>query len=255
MTATELRNATAVVTGGAGGIGTAVVARLAREGASVAVLDLRQPDESAITTGDNGSKLWYRRTDLADPVDVSEAFTSLRRECGAPAILVNAAGVATAAPFLETTVEEWDRTLDVNARAIFVASQEAARQMKENGGGRIINILSTASQQGFAHGSAYCASKGAALMLTRTLAIELASYNITVNGVAPGTVRTPAASGYIEDPIASAHELARTPLRRFGEPHEIAEVVAFLATRATWITGETIYVDGGFLVTGMPPLA
>jgi NAD(P)-dependent dehydrogenase (short-subunit alcohol dehydrogenase family) len=250
----ELKGATAVVAGGCGGIGTAVCVRLAEEGARIAVLDLVPPDELESKLAERGLELWYARTDLADPASIADGFRALDDALDAPRVLVNAAGVGGSAPCLELTVQQWDETLAVNARGLFFASQAAARRMKGQGVGSIVNILSTASVQGFAGGSAYCASKGAALLVTRTLAIELAQHGITVNGVAPGTVRTPMSVDYIATSSIAGHELSRTPLGRFGEPEEIAEVVAFLCTRASWITGEVIYVDGGFLATGMPVL-
>jgi NAD(P)-dependent dehydrogenase (short-subunit alcohol dehydrogenase family) len=157
-------------------------------------------------------------------------------------------------PFLDTTPAVWDRTMNVNARGMFFCCQAAARRMRRVGGGRIVNILSTASAQGFALESAYCASKGAALLLTRTLAIELAPDGILVNGVGPGTVQTEMGADYLSGGPIAAHELSRTPLARFGTAEDIAETVVWLLTRAGWLTGQAIYVDGGFLAAGLPYL-
>ena len=126
--------------------------------------------------------------------------------------------------------------------------------MAEQGEGRIVNVLSTAAFQGFALESAYCASKGAALLLTRTMAIELAPLGIAVNAVAPGTVRTAMGSAYLGDGPIAAHELSRTPLGRLGAPEDIAEAIAFLAGPASWTTGTVLAVDGGFLAAGLPAL-
>ena len=114
---------------------------------------------------------------------------------------------------------------------------------------------STASAQGFALESAYCASKGAVLLLTRVLAVELAPLGITVNGVGPGTVETAMGKDYLARGPIAGHELSRTPMGRFGKPADIAEAVCFLVSDATWLTGQAIYVDGGFLATGLPLLA
>ena len=144
--------------------------------------------------------------------------------------------------------------MSVNARGVFLSCQEAARRMRAAGEGRIVNILSTASAQGFALESAYCASKGAVLLLTRVLAVELAPLGITVNGVGPGTVETAMGRDYLARGPIAGHELSRTPMGRFGQPADIAETVCFLVTEATWLTGQAIYVNGGFLATGLPVL-
>jgi NAD(P)-dependent dehydrogenase (short-subunit alcohol dehydrogenase family) len=248
----DLSGRVAVVTGGAQGIGRAVALRLADEGARVAVLDVGDAAETCAAVAERGAEAWSRRLDLRDTDAIEEAFAALEADWGRPAVLANVAGVFADVPFLETTREVWDRMLDVNARGLFFCSQSAARRMKEGGGGRIVNILSTAAAQGFALESAYCASKGAALLLTRTMAVELAQYGITVNGVGPGTVQTAMGSDYLAGGPIAEHELGRTPLGRFGEPADVAEAVAFFATRASWVTGQVLYVDGGFLAAGLP---
>jgi NAD(P)-dependent dehydrogenase (short-subunit alcohol dehydrogenase family) len=247
----ELEGRIAVVTGGSRGIGQAVCVRLAAERARIAILDVLPPDETRALLTEFRADAWFAQTDLARPEEIEAAFARLDEECGVPAVLVNAAGIFADVPFLETTVDLWDRVMNVNARGLFFASQAAARRMRGNGGGRIVNIVSTAAAQGFALESVYCASKGAALLLTRTFAIELARDGIVVNAVGPGTVQTAMGADYLGNGPIAAHELSRTPLGRFGRPEEIAEAVAFLATRASWVTGEVLYVDGGFLAAGL----
>jgi glucose 1-dehydrogenase len=248
----ELGGRVAVVTGAAQGIGRAVSLRLAEEGARLALLDIAEARETAEAIEARGGEAWVARTDVTDAASIAGTFARLDERFGAPAVLVNVAGVFADLPFLETPVEVYDHVMAVNARGVFLCSQEAARRMVTAAGGRIVNILSTASAQGFALESAYCASKGAALLLTRTMAVELARHGIQVNAVGPGTVRTAMGGDYLgEGPIAP-HELARTPLGRFGEPEDVAEAVAFLATRASWTTGQVLYVDGGFLAAGLP---
>jgi 3-oxoacyl-[acyl-carrier protein] reductase len=247
----ELRDAIAVVTGGSQGIGRATCLRLARGGARVAILD-RQP---AGATVDElralGTDARHLSIDVGNPEEVQQAFADLSATWGAPAVLVNVAGVFADVPFLDTSPEIWDRMMGVNAKGVFLCSQAAARRMRERGGGRIINILSTAAAQAFALESAYCASKGAALLLTKVMAVELADYGIAVNGVAPGTVRTEMGSAYLGNGPIAAHELARTPMGRLGEPEDIAEAVYFFAASAPWVTGQVLYVDGGFTATGL----
>ena len=245
----------AVVTGGAQGIGQAVALRLAEAGARIAVLDKQPATETLSRLKELGRPAWAAEVDLADAADVARAYQRLDEEFGTPYALVNAAGIFADIPFLDTPVDVWDQVMNVNARGVFLSCQEAARRMRTAGQGRIVNILSTASSQGFALESAYCASKGAVLLLTRVLAVELAPLGITVNGVGPGTVETAMGRDYLARGPIAGHELSRTPMGRFGTPADIAETVCFLVSDATWLTGQAIYVDGGFLATGLPLLA
>jgi NAD(P)-dependent dehydrogenase (short-subunit alcohol dehydrogenase family) len=244
----------AVVTGGAQGIGQGVALRLAAAGARIAVFDARPATETLSRLAELGRPGWGVEVDVSDPADVARAYERLDGQFGRPYALVNAAGIFADIPFLDTPVDVWDRVLGVNARGVFLSCQEAARRMRDAGEGRIVNILSTASSQGFALESAYCASKGAVLLLTRVLAVELAPLGITVNGVGPGTVETAMGQDYLARGPIAGHELTRTPMGRFGKPADIAETVCFLVSDATWLTGQAIYVDGGFLATGLPLL-
>jgi NAD(P)-dependent dehydrogenase (short-subunit alcohol dehydrogenase family) len=245
----------AVVTGGAQGIGQAVALRLAEAGGRIAVLDKQPATQTLSRVEELGRAAWAAEVDLSDPADVARAYRRLDDEFGIPYALVNAAGIFADIPFLDTPVDVWDQVMNVNARGVFLSCQEAARRMRTAGQGRIVNILSTASSQGFALESAYCASKGAVLLLTRVLAVELAPLGITVNGVGPGTVETAMGRDYLSRGPIAGHELSRTPMGRFGTPADIAETVCFLVSDATWLTGQAIYVDGGFLATGLPLLA
>jgi glucose 1-dehydrogenase len=244
----------AVVTGGSQGIGRAVCGRLARAGARIAVLDRRAADETIAELEAAGAEARQFTADVGDPESVRKAFDEVDRALGLPDVLVNVAGIFADVPFLETSAELWDRMMGVNAKGVFLCSQAAARRMSSRQGGRIVNVLSTAAAQAFALESAYCASKGAALLLTRVMAVELASYGIAVNGVGPGTVRTEMGAAYLGGGPIADHELARTPMGRFGEPEDIAEAVAFFAGTARWVTGQVLYVDGGFMATGLPLL-
>jgi NAD(P)-dependent dehydrogenase (short-subunit alcohol dehydrogenase family) len=179
-----------VVTGGAQGIGQGVALRLAAAGGRIAVFDARPATETLSRLGELGRPALGVEVDVSDAADVARAYERLDDAIGPPYALVNAAGIFADIPFLDTPIDVWDRVMGVNARGVFLSCQEAARRMSTAGGGRIVNILSTASAQGFALESAYCASKGAVLLLTRVLAVELAPLGITVNGVGPGTVET-----------------------------------------------------------------
>jgi NAD(P)-dependent dehydrogenase (short-subunit alcohol dehydrogenase family) len=245
----------AVVTGAAQGIGQAIALRLARAGGRIALLDQQPATQTLSQLRELGRPGWSAEVDLSDPAGVARAYERLDDEFGSPYALVNAAGVFADIPFLDTPVDVWDHVMNVNARGVFLSCQQAARRMRVAGEGRIVNILSTASSQGFALESAYCASKGAVLLLTRVLAVELAPLGISVNGVGPGTVQTAMGRDYLARQPIAGHELSRTPMGRFGTPADIAETVCFLVSDATWLTGQAIYVDGGFLATGLPALA
>ena len=244
----------AVVTGGAQGIGQAIALRLAAAGARVAVFDRQPATQTLSQLAELGRPAWGTEVDVSDAAGVARAFERLGAEFGSPYALVNAAGIFADIPFLDTPVDVWDRVMSVNARGVFLCCQQAARRMRDAGEGRIVNILSTASSQGFALESAYCASKGAVLLLTRVLAVELGPLGIAVNGIGPGTVETAMGRDYLARQPIAGHELSRTPMGRFGRPADIAETVRFLVSDATWLTGQAIYVDGGFLAAGLPLL-
>jgi len=243
-----------VVTGGAQGIGRGIALRLGAAGGRIAIFDAQPATQTLSRLRELGRPTLGVEVDVAEVADVARADERLDAELGTPYALVNAAGIFADIPFLETPVGVWDRVMSVNAWGVFLACQEAARRMSGAGGGRIVNILLTASAQGFALESAYCASKGAVLLLTRVLAVELAPLGITVNGVGPGTVETAMGKDYLARGPIAGHELSRTPMGRFGQPADIAETVHFLVSEATWLTGQAIYVDGGFLATGLPLL-
>jgi 3-oxoacyl-[acyl-carrier protein] reductase len=245
----------AIVTGGAGSIGGAIADALAGAGHSVAVLDLQERDL--------GERARVFPCDVSDERSVRTALADVVAYLGTPRILVNAAGVSPTrrVPFLESTLPDWQRAIDVNATGMYLVSREFATLYTAGPGaaGRIVNILSTASFAGWAGMSAYCASKGAALLLTRTMAIELASLGITVNGVAPGTIETNMTAAFRADSPAPQrdaivrHDSERTPLGRRGAPADVAAAVLYLVSdEARWVTGDVLTVDGGYMATGCP---
>lgn len=242
---------TAVVTGSAQGLGNGIAKRLAEDGYNVALFDMKDATQAAQEISEEyGVTATALEVNVADERSVQDAFNQLK-DSNVQAI-VNAAGIFLDKPVWETSVDAWDKVMAVNSRGPFLVSKHGGQQIAANGGGSIVNILSNASVQGFAHESAYCASKGAALLLTRTLAVEYAKYNITVNGVGPGTSETAMGGDYLSGGPIADHELSRTPLGRWGQAPDIAEAVAFFITAATWTTGQALYVDGGFLATGLP---
>jgi NAD(P)-dependent dehydrogenase (short-subunit alcohol dehydrogenase family) len=250
MNADSLQGARVVVTGAARGIGQGVAAMFAREGATVAGLDLRDGGETA---GLCGERFRHFACDLTQPPQIAASFAAVDEWFGgaAPDVLVCVAGISPEVSFIDTPLEVFDEVFAVNVRAVFLCGQEAARRMRVTGGGRIINIASTASVQAWAMQSVYGASKGAVALLTKCMAIELAADGITVNAVGPGTIETPLAEHFLSDPRMHANELGRAPLGRLGTPEDIAVAVRFLARDARWMTGQVIYVDGGFLAAGL----
>lgn len=248
-----LAGSLAVVTGSSSGIGQGIACMFAAEGARVAGLDIRDGSKTKALAGD---LFTHHECDLAEPTEIADAFSMIDQQFETvPSILCCVAGIAPMQPFLETTTDTFDEVMAVNVRAPFLCGQEAARRMRAAGGGRIINIASTASVQAWTDESAYGASKGALALLTKCMAVELAPYEIVVNAIGPGSVRTPLASDFLASAAVERSELERTPLGRLGTPADIAATVRFLARDSSWLTGQVIYVDGGFLATGLSTAA
>jgi len=239
-----------IVTGGAQGIGEACVRTLAADGARVALWDLDDHRGAAIATelSASGAHVLHRRCNVASPADVQGALTATVSTFGRVDGLVNNAGIFKAAPFLDITEADWDAVLDVNLKGSFLVGQAVARQMvDQGGGGAIVNMSSVNGRLTIATIASYNASKGGIDQLTRVMALALAEHRIRVNGVAPGTIATElAAKAVLTSEEAKARIMSRTPMKRLGEPHEIASVVAFLLSdAASYVTGETVLADGG----------
>ena len=235
----------AVITGGGSGIGLATCARLAADGFAVAALDL-QPAAAA------GSAALTVACDVTDEADVSAAMAAVTGGLGAVDVLVNNAGITgsrQAARCHETPVDEWDRVLAVNVRGPFLCSRAVLPSMVARGSGHIITIASVAGLVAFPGRCAYTASKGAALMLTRSIAVDYAAAGVRANAVCPGMVYTPMTSWRLDQPDLRAEVEGRIPVGRVATPDEIADAVALLASgRLAYMTGHPLVVDGGMSV-------
>ena len=253
--ANSLQDKVAMVTGGGSGIGQEICRRLANDGARVAVVD-RDLDAATSTAQSIGSAAYAVAADVTSEGQVDAAVTAIVERFGRIDIGVNAAGVGASAPLVDTTLEQWQRVIDICLTGVFVTARAQARQMTKQGGGVIVNIASTNSQQPGEGLSAYCAAKAGVEMLTRVAALELAAQGIRVVGVGPGLTSTPMVARFLDNPSASREFLANIPLGRPAQTADIAAAVAFLASeQAAYITGQTLYVDGGALMQKYPSLA
>lgn len=240
---TRLAGLSAMVTGGAKGIGAAIVRRLAAEGVRVSIFD-RNPDIAAALAADCGGGAQVAAVDLTDFARLRELIA----EQGPFDIVINNAGVDQHAFFTQTTEEDWRRLLLINLEAVFAVTHATLPAMQQKGFGRIVNIGSEAGRLGSRGGSVYSAAKGGLIAFTKSLAMENARYGITCNTIVPGPIDTPLLRRAVQDGgdrLLQAMENA-TLARRLGTPEEVAATVAFIASReAGYITGETLGVSGG----------
>ena len=247
----------ALVTGAAQGIGQACAVRLAKEGAKMVLCDVNEKAGQQAAKGieAKGGKAVYVRCDVSKAGDVESALAAALKAFRRIDVLVNNAGVVDDAPFLDLPVEELDRVLGINLRGAFLMAQAVARQMVKQGRGKggasagaIVNMSSVNAQFALPDHVAYSISKGGINQLTKAMAIALAAHGIRVNAVGPGTIDTPLIKSVVKDKAFRTKVLSRTPLGRFGKPEEIAAIVALLASdEASYVTGTTVYADGGRL--------
>lgn len=237
----------ALITGAAQGIGYACAEALAEDGYAVILADINA--EGVKAAAKQLGALAGFACDMGDTDQITAMFDAIAADHGPLHALVNNAGVAMPGDFLTYDLEAFQRVIDINLTGVFTATQMAARVMVENGiQGAIVNMSSINAQVAIPAIPAYCASKGGVMQLTKVAALALAKNNIRVNAVGPGSIDTEMMAGVNANPDAFKTAMSRTPLGRAGSAREIGDVVAFLCSKkASYITGETIYVDGGRL--------
>jgi NAD(P)-dependent dehydrogenase (short-subunit alcohol dehydrogenase family) len=255
----NLHEQVAVVTGASQGIGAACAERLSRDGAAVALWDVDDARAQALAErlAAGGARALHVHCDVSRKPEVDAAVAATLAAYGRIDALVNNAGIFKAADFLDITEADWDAVIGVNLKGAFLVGQAVAREMAKTGGGAIVNMSSVNAVMAIPSIASYNASKGGVNQLTRAMALALADRNIRVNAVAPGTIATELAkSAVLTSDEARARIMSRTPMRRLGEPAEVADVVAFLlSSAASYMTGEIVYVDGGRLALNytIPP--
>lgn len=247
----DLTGQVAVVTGGNGGIGRGIALGLAQAGAAVAVFGRNEEKNQKVLSELKaiGVPAMAAKVDVTKRAGLEPALNSVESELGAVSILVNNAGnVSLSGGVLNERPEDWDCVIETQLNSVFLISKLAARSMRGHKRGKIINIGSMYSYFGSGLIPSYSAAKGAIIQLTKSMAIELAPYNIQVNAIAPGWIETDMTAPVHNMPL-NDEILARTPAGRWGQPEEIAGTAVYLASRASdFVTGTTIRVDGGYAI-------
>jgi NAD(P)-dependent dehydrogenase (short-subunit alcohol dehydrogenase family) len=250
-----LQDQIALVTGASKGVGKGIALELARNGCRVAVnfnTDAAGAEETTAEIRAAGGKAFSVQANVGVAADVDRMFAAVLEQFRGLDILVNNAGVQTWKPLLELEEQEWDRTIDTNLKGCFLCTQRAARHMKDHGGGNIVNIGSGCNKIPFPNLVDYTASKGGIEMLTKVAAVELGKYKIRVNCVAPGAIEIERTKGETGDYGATWAGI--TPLGRVGQPADVAASVVWLVSHsATFVTGQTIWVDGGLFTQPIWP--
>jgi len=238
-----------LITGGAQGIGEACARLFLEQGAKVVIVDIHNERGQSLASQlqQQGHEILFIASDIGNKVEVDAVIKQVIAQHGRLDVLVSNAGIFKAAPFLEVSESDFDEVLRVNLKGAFLMGQAAARVMKDQGGGAIVHMSSVNGVLAIPEIASYNVSKGGLNQLTRAMALALADDGIRVNAVAPGTIATELASkAVLTSEEARNKILGRTPMKRLGDPSEVAHVVAFLASdAASYITGEVITVDGG----------
>lgn len=244
----DITGRSVLIAGGAGGLGVPLARALARRGARLVIADVDADSTQRIANDlrQDGGELHGCALDVLDEGSCEAAVAVAVERFGRLDVLLNASGIYRIGPALELDRRDWDRTIDVNLTGAFVLARAAGRRMIAQGGGRIINLASVSSMVINPEYAAYAASKAGVAHLTRILALEWARHGVTVNAIGPALTATPFVDRIMSDETRRSAALARIPMGRFGTPDDIEGVVVFLASAAgAFVTGQTIYVDGG----------
>ena len=243
----------ALITGAARGIGAAIAARLARDGCAVVICDVdaKAASETAAGLAAQGFAAEALAMDVGNAESIAAGFAALAERHGRCDVLVNNAAIAKAFAFLDTPLEHWNLVMAINVTGPMLCAQHAVRLMRPRRWGRIVNLSSVSGVRASTGRTAYGTSKAALMGLTRQMAIELAQYGITANGVAPGPIDTPL-TRELHSESARRNFTRAVPAARYGTCDEVAGAVSFLASEdAAYITGHIVPVDGGFLAAGV----
>jgi NAD(P)-dependent dehydrogenase (short-subunit alcohol dehydrogenase family) len=241
---------TALVTGSAQGLGQVIALGLAQFGAKLILADVTYPDNTARQVEAMGTNCLAIQTDISDELQVENLAANALSAYGKVDLLINNAGISQLShtPTESLPIQEWDRIMNINLRGTFLCCQKIGKQMIDGGGGNIINIATTAGITGVPRAPAYCASKAGVILLTKSLALEWARYQIRVNAIAPHYLETELTRGLRESKKVYSALIGQIPLRRFGKTFELVGAVIFLCSEASsYVTGAVIPVDGGYL--------
>lgn len=244
----RLENKVALISGGARGMGAVEAKLFAQEGAKVIIGDMLEDEGRKVEAEINeaGGECVFVFLDVSSEEAWRNAVNEAVTRYGKLDILVNNAGIYRAHNVEETTEEEWDQVMDINAKGVFLGTKHAIPAMRDAGGGSIVNISSIAGLVGSRETTAYTASKGAVRLLTKSTAIQYASVGIRANSVHPGTIETPMTEGLLAQEGKRADRMNRTPLKRLGRPEDVAYGALFLASdEASFMTGSELVIDGG----------
>lgn len=246
----DLTGKTALVTGGGRGIGKSIALALAEAGANVAITSRTENELKSVAEEINAfsRKAYYSSVDVRDKESINSFVEEVVKQEGKIDILVNGAGTNRRLPFLEITEDDWDFVMDINLKSVLLVSQAVIPHMKKQNYGKIINIASLTSEIGFGNMAAYGASKGGVSQISKALAVEFADSGICTNAIGPGYFKTEMTKVLFEDEQKVEWMKSRIPLKRIGNVEDLQGAAVFLASDASnYITGQTVYVDGGWL--------